>query len=605
VIIRCYSLLHETSSLQSFCQSLRKPASANPRSPILQVPCSVQLHIGQNATIWFKLSIKISNLPAAFLRGPLLPLIGCTFFAFAGLPFLRHLGVENDEALYGSALYEPHDASGYWYRIGHHRLPLMLMSYLGTLKAWIYQPLFKIFSTGILTIRLPALLTGVLSLWIFYLLLGRIAGRRAALIGCGLLASDAIYLLTTCFDWGPVALQHLLLLSGIFLLIRFWQQGHEFSLAAGFFLCGLALWDKALAVWILSGLAVAAAITLPQQILTRLTLRRLALAAVSLSAGAFPLTLYNIHSRGGTLHENASYEAQRLPQKVDVLVSTFRGSGLFGFLTAEDGQTAYPHTPSTWLERSSSSLAELAGHPHSNLFPYAFYAALALTIFARGRDLRAILFCLIAFLVAWIEMALTANAGGAIHHTILLWPLPQAIVAFSFAPASRRLARFGLPLLTAALLLLIGSGVLLVNEYYAKVVRNGGTVIWTDAVFPLNDYLKRSPAKYIYCLDWGFLDTLRLLGAGRLPLRYATVPSSLATPDRRLLAAQLEQPGAIFVNHTKSNEIYPDQTARLVQFAAACGYKREDLTVIFDSYGRAVFEIYRFAWANSKRSSTP
>ena len=35
----------------------------------------------------------------------------------------------------------------------------------------------------------------------------------AALIGCGLLATDAIYLLTSCFDWGPVALEHLLLLQ--------------------------------------------------------------------------------------------------------------------------------------------------------------------------------------------------------------------------------------------------------------------------------------------------------------------------------------------------------------------------------------------------------
>ena len=43
--------------------------------------------------------------------------------------------------------------------------------------------------------RVPMLLAGAASVWLFYLLLRRIAGERAALIGCGLLAADSLYLL--------------------------------------------------------------------------------------------------------------------------------------------------------------------------------------------------------------------------------------------------------------------------------------------------------------------------------------------------------------------------------------------------------------------------
>ena len=92
------------------------------------------------------------------------------------------------------------------------------------------------------------------------------AGLRAACIGCCLLAADSLYLLTTCFDWGPVALQHLLVVGGVLLLMRFYQTLSSLSLAAGFFLLGLALWDKALGMWMLSGLGIAGILIFQREI---------------------------------------------------------------------------------------------------------------------------------------------------------------------------------------------------------------------------------------------------------------------------------------------------------------------------------------------------
>src|SRR5690349_861208 len=143
---------------------------------------------------------------------PALALILCIFFFFAGYQFLPLLGIEDVEALFAEAILPPR--RDYSMRVGHSHLPLMLMSYLGALKSWIYAAIFPIFGTGLLSMRLPMLLAGAISLWLFYRLLDRIAGKRAALIGCGLLAVDSMYLLTLCFDWGPVALQHLLMIGG-------------------------------------------------------------------------------------------------------------------------------------------------------------------------------------------------------------------------------------------------------------------------------------------------------------------------------------------------------------------------------------------------------
>jgi len=125
--------------------------------------------------------------------------MACLFFLLAGLAFLTKIGIENDETIFSGAFLKPYGGA-YTIRIGHSRIPLMVMTYIGTLKAWLYRPLMSIFGTGLVVLRLPVLLAGVGGVWLFFRLLYRIAGLRAAIIGCVLLAVDSTYLLTICFD---------------------------------------------------------------------------------------------------------------------------------------------------------------------------------------------------------------------------------------------------------------------------------------------------------------------------------------------------------------------------------------------------------------------
>ena len=548
-------------------------------------------------SILLKLTREFSNLLRALRRGPVLPLIACGFSVLAGLAFLPLLGIESDEGWFGNIFYKPRGSGGYTYRLGHTELPLMVLSYLGALKSWIYRPIFGIFGIGAASIRVPVILAGAASVWLLYLLLVKISGRRAALIGCSLLATDAVFLLTSTFDWGPVAIEHLLLLGGMLLLVRFWERRQGAALAVGFFLFGLALWNKALSVWTLGGMGLAALATLPRQILDVVTARRLGLAALSLCLGALPLILYNIHSRGGTLRGTAVYDPGSLPVKLRTLATTLDGSGLFGYMVPEDWQTPTPHEPRGWFQTASAGLAGAAGHPRHSLLVYAFCAAILLTPLARGPALRALVFALVAMTVAWLQMALTANTGNAVHHTILLWPLPQAIVAIAFAETSRRLGRAGVPLLAAVTTVVVGSNLLLINEYYSHMARNRGAISWTDAVFSLSDYMKTVPAKNVYCLDWGFLDALRLLSDGTLPVRVGEDligKPELTEDDRRGLLERISAPGNIFIAHTPGLEFYPGLGVKMSQFAQSAGYRRQDLVTIWDTNGRPTFEVFRF-----------
>ena len=271
--------------------------------------------------------------------------------------------------------------------------------------------------------------------------------------------------------------------------------------------------------------------------------------------------------------------------------------GLFGWINREDWETHEPHLPHGALETASARISALAGHPRRSLLLYAFVMALLLTPLARGHALRAILFALLAMAIAWAQMAVTAGAGGSVHHAILLWPLPQMVIAISFAAASQRLRSAGIPALALVLTVLMVSGLLVTNEYHAVILRNGGTSNWTDAIFPLADYLKRVPADNVFCMDWGIMDNMRLLTSGKVPLRVGTDPinkPSLDDTDRQYLARTISEPNQIFINHTKDFEFFPGVNDKLVKYAAAAGYRREVMAVIPDSYGRPAYEVYRF-----------
>jgi hypothetical protein len=473
----------------------------------------------------------------------------------------------------------------------------MLMSYVGATKSILYGPILRNIGVGLRTVREPMLLAGVASLWLFFLLLRRIAGDRAALIGCALLAFDSLYLLTTCFDWGPVALQHLLLIAATLALVRFFQEHRNRDLALASFLFGLALWDKALAVWMISGLAVGGILTFPRQILGAITLRRAVIAVVALSLGALPLIVYNVDSHGGTLTGNFQRNTADVAGKGLFLIRSFSGDGLFGWMTADDWQTPQPHQPAGAIETTSAGISAFFGHPRHSLFFYGFVLALLLTPLGGRMTMRLVLLALIALIVAWIQMAINQNTGGSIHHTILLWPLPQFIVAISFSAASYRLGRAGIPAvacLTAALTL---SGALVMNEYFAQMLRYGGAKAWTDAIFPLSRYMKDDPAHWAFALDWGIADQLRLLHRGRLHIAVGTDQVSkpaITAEDRPYLDQMVGTPGNLFIAHTPDFEFFPGNSAKLTQYAAASGYRREVLAVIPDSNGRNVYEVYKF-----------
>jgi 4-amino-4-deoxy-L-arabinose transferase-like glycosyltransferase len=489
-------------------------------------------------------------------------------FIASAMLFVSRPGIEADEALVANpAIY-------YW-----HHVPLMLMSYMGALKAWFYLVLFDIVKPGAFSLRVPTILFGAVAIWLFFLLVDRTVGRRAAWIGALLLATDSMFVILEAIDFGPNALHFVLKLGAMLLLVRFHRDGAVWTLAAGFFLFGLGLWDKAIFAWVLFGISIATMVVFPRDVWRLLTIRNLAIALGSMIVGAVPLVIYNIARPLDTFKSNVHLTREPVLHKTVLLKLTLNGAALFGFFTAVEPPQR-PGEANTKLSKVSEAISEAVHHPTGN-FTIVAVCASCLGLFARASR-KPVLFGLLAFAGTWLPMALTAGAGAAAHHVILLWPFQFLAIAAALAAVPWRSIAF------AATLVLCVANLAVTNEYYWELVRNGPDIRWTDAIYPLERRLETLRSPDIYIVDWGIFETLNLLSDNSAPVR-AVDWSNLES-----LRNIVSDPRAAFVAHTAKYAYFPQQRATLEDVAQNGGYEEVPIEIIYDRNGRATFDVFRF-----------
>ena len=536
----------------------------------------------------------LTDIPARIWKTTPL-LAACVTYLLAGCALLPYNGIEDDESLFANPIYRVVSRECR-IRVFHRNIPLMVMDYVGALKSWIYSFIFAILEPSKVSVRLPVLLIGAITIALFYRLLQQVVGNRAAIVGCFLLATDTIFLMTTLFDWGPVAIQHLALVAGCVQLVAFHRTGSQWSLACGFLALGLGLWDKAIFVWLLGGLAFAGLAVFPGSIVKRLCVRNVACASIAFLLGAWPLLVYNARHHWTTFRGNAAISSGETAGKLMMLKYTINGSGLFGYMVndADAGTGGPPETP---LERASVAIAKRCREPKENYLLGAGCLTLAIFPLWRRRW-REILFGLVFMAVAWIQMAVTRNAGGGVHHTVLLWPFPHFVLAIALAEASQHYRRIGRPALIAVVTFLCATNLLVTNQYLSQLIRYGQSVPWTDAIYDLSDSLRPHEGE-IYVADWGLFDQLIMLHKGKLAVHM--VARADGEFEDGQVDTMLADRRALFVTHVRDKRFFPKAGEHLESAAATRGYERQGLATVADTKGRPVFEVYRFGAARGQR----
>jgi hypothetical protein len=230
-------------------------------------------------------------------------------------------------------------------------------------------------------------------------------------------------------------------------------------------------------------------------------------------------------------------------------------------------------------------LSEATGQIRRGLLAYALAGSLLLLpILRRTPAGRPILFATGVFLVAWLQMAITKNAGGSVHHTGLLWPLPHLIVAVAIAEVSKRWRWAALVVLLVAV-----SNALVINQYYVQVRRNGGAGNWNESNQVLAQTMQKMHPAKVYLVDWGFFDTLRMLSRGSLRLEWA-----LEYTDDRQVRTWLETPGAVFIVRPDGSETFQGRREQFLAAASRLGFDRSLVFEIRDRNQRPRFQVYQF-----------
>lgn len=502
-------------------------------------------------------------------------------FVFLGLLLIPYAGIEDDEAFFTRALYGP-PIMDFSITAFHHVIPLMIWPYAGALKAWLYWPIFQVFGPNAYSFRIPIILAGAATILLFFRFAQHLAGPRAALVASLLLATDPSFLLTNTYDWGPVAMEHLLLMAGCVLVI-------SKRPALGFFVFGLALWNKAVVVWALSGLAAAVAVAYLPELRRFLADRRIiARSAISLLAGALPLIIYNIHAPNATMKANIHPSIENFRAKVISLRITLDGSALWGVVVQPDW-AENPKPPRSLPARISRWIRMRTGPHHSDLFVYALiFSLLAAPLWWRSPARRAGLFAVVFLIVAFFAMAFTRYTGAA-HHIVLLWPMPQLLVGIAVTVLHPRW------LMASIATILVAANLLVINQYLVDLERNGAGRLFTDASYALADSFSDSDSDTIHVLDWNIEVNLNLLHHGRLKIvpEWPAMSDPSLESQRSAVDRMVHDPNGIFVARVANLEQPPDAGDRVLALARAAGYQKQLLRTISDSNGRPAFEVYR------------
>jgi hypothetical protein len=458
-------------------------------------------------------------------------------------------GLQYDEALFINAATGARGDPDFVYaRLG--RVPLLLMPYLGALKAGLYAPLFSVLGASVETVRLPVIGLSALTVALYFLCLRTMVAPALAFAGALALVLDPAFLFTTRLDWGPVALMMLLKLGALYALTP--VLGPQSSRALGLFVACILLgvYDKLNFVWFALACIAAAVLVFPGRVRALcVPLRaRTAVPIAILFAGLFLFAVFLIDPILDLDAAPATSLRTRTMRVLQLFRETFDGSYVYAMLFG--------------TEPSSTSIA-----------PTVFWAAAVVGVCKLPRALatdrppeiaataRWFAFYLTTCLLIIAQIAATRQAIGP-HHLMVLSPLPLTVVVL-FLHAVRLTAK---PLGSALAVLVMGGIVLTggrtVAEYHARLATPATrNPFWSEAIDDLSRTIEASGSSCIVIATWGLGTQLKALAARGHRRHYRDVWTWFADYDR----GSTESAGLI-------EQTLASQPCLLVSFAPAAGF---------------------------------
>ena len=415
-----------------------------------------------------------SELSVHRLLGGLAVAAVCVFVLLAAYR-IELPGLYYDELAFVNAALGAPDNTFVHLRLGP--LPILLMPYLGALKAWIYVPIFHLLGVSPLAIRLPAILIAAVTLIVLYCAMRDSVGAAwAAIIVC-VMAVDPANLFPSKLDWGPTVLMHFF--QAIILALWFsYRKKPQLWKPVMIAVCfALGFFDKFNFVWFLFAFAVGIGLCYSD------SLKSLWISCPDSSVGSHNchpgrIWFYGALDCAAFLHFRQTNVPPASLRHWHSLLSTLSGQAIAGFIFG-NASGIIPYIP-FWLIILDGWLALACLFlPSSNS--------------VACENQRNGVFCVLVGVLIFIQIAITPQAGGP-HHYSMVFPMP--LLAFGFLAASLY-ARAAIGTLRLAGAAVLGSAaicIFIVNSHNTAVLSHFRRDLWynprwSPQIYSLSRYI--------------------------------------------------------------------------------------------------------------------
>jgi 4-amino-4-deoxy-L-arabinose transferase-like glycosyltransferase len=524
----------------------------------------------------------------------LILLLAMVYFAQASGRSIAVPGLQYDEVLFvNAATGEP--TNGLFVAKRIFGLPVMVMGYMGALKAYLYYPIFKLLGVSPATIRWPVIVLSLVTLGITYAIARYTFRRSVSALLVLVMSVDPAFMYVTKLDFGPVALMMVLKLSALLFALRTVTTGSPRYLWGVSAACALGLFDKLNFIWFLLALVAAAWILFRTELEAAWRRDRmgflLPLSLLALFTGVATVVLV-IPQFASSQGAGSWVTSDRLRYVIALYARTMNGDAMYQMVT-------------------KSPLAARSLTNAVVCFGFVGLAAVLIRSARKGKrvalwpvEIRILACHLLLFLLIFGQLLITGRAWGP-HHVMMLYPF-QLFVVFG---AAASLARTAGAAAVAAVLVISG---LRVGAAYERGFRPSAEFDpqWTPIVYDLVDYVNSRSVDGIVSVDWGIHNQLWALGTSRT--RSITRDR---WPEFRYLGNRLAQQlmyrrdfegrRVLAILHGPGSEIKPPIRKNFSDWADAVGMVPTLDRVFTSPRGAVIFEVYSMDGSRSPCPSDP
>ncbi|HME88091.1 MAG TPA: glycosyltransferase family 39 protein [Chthoniobacterales bacterium] len=451
-------------------------------------------------------------------------------------------------------------------------LPLFVQTYLGALKSWMLIPAFGIFGPTFAILRASNVFWELIALLFLMLGAGRSFGFGTAAIAGALVAFDPTYFFVSTLDWGVAAPSFVCRCACFYFAIR-WNQlrKRRDAFLVGLF-AGLGFFNKADFAVFLIAIVLATIICYWRQIFTAIRQQSgsVALACLGFAIGAGPMLVRIPRMLALTIsgpHPNAPGE---FGVKLKTLLSMYDGSHFYRLMNAGGV-----------FERMYDGVSE----PKALTGIALALACAAFCVLAYQKKIacvRTVVFLIVAAVLITLGVFLLPDAVR-IHHAVLVYPLPQLIVAAVTALIWNRnvVAR---TVATLAIVIVFGAGLRSIAGTEKLIQQTGGRGRWSESLNRFCLENRNRADLTIVCLDWGFNEQLIFL----------TEAPQLSEPFwefNQTLPPLPTDPNYIYLAHPAEYSVLKYDVAYLNQLQ---NNPRVEMTPHFDRQKEVAFYTIRF-----------